>query len=273
MVKTPPPQSSTLTSIRDTLAYADAELTDDERTAATYTQLFIQLAALEHCKEQGVDVGDPNLYKSSTWFDALTWAVANGASSWVEIVGNKSVNVSNQTTSGSINLSSIMGALMAFYLGPEAELEWESIATLLGNPSDPAVTDFMDFWWSHVSKSSTDTGLSIGPVTKSEDGATQWAVCYYTMTEVIDDWRVMFVSSTFESISISAGGLTLKMDMGVYNESVKDALVARLKQHIQADINSVPLSDSLKAVSASGSGSGVSQIPLYSDVPQFTLIG
>jgi hypothetical protein len=264
MFTTPTPQSDTLTAINGTLAFADAELTDDERTAASYTQLFLQEAALARCKAQGIDIGDPNLYQSDSWFNALTWAVANAAGSWVEIVGNRTVNVSKSTHSGSINLSAIMGAVMAFYLGPEAEAEWEAVASLLGSSSDPAVTDFMDFWWSHVSKSSTDTGLSIGPVTKSQDGSLQWAICYYTMTEQIDDWRVMFVSSTFESITVAAGGLTLKLDMGVYNNGVKDALQKRLNADIAADISNVPLADSSAPVPAATPIDLVAQIPLHS---------
>jgi hypothetical protein len=270
------PQSAALTAVADTLSYDDAALAAEERTAASLTHLFIQEAAKAHAKSEGVDIGDPNLYQTDTWYNALTFATANYAT-WVEIVGAKSVNVDKSTHSGSINLASIMGSIMALYLGPEASAEWAAVSELLGGPTDPAVTDFMDFWWSHVSSTETDTGVSAGPVIKSADGMVQWAVCYYAMTQSIDDWRVMFVSSTFESISIGAGGLTLQFDMGVYNSDVKTALEAKLAGDITKNINNVPLLSGPQpppgSLPPSRYAEQIAGAPLLSDTAQLSSTG
>lgn len=262
MFAAPVPQSASLTAVADSLTYNDKALSSDERTAASNTHLYIQEVALAHCKSEGLDIGDPNLYKSAAWYDALTWAVANYAD-WVEIVGSKSVTVNDSTHSGQINLSRIMGTVMALYLGPAAEAEWSALSDLLGGASSPAVDNFMDFWWSHVTKSSTDTGLSVGPNMISEDGNVQWAVCFYAMTHKIDDWRVMFVTSTYEEFDVSAGGLTLQMDMGVYNSDVKEALEKRLAKDIKNKINNVPLDsnvDSRHSPRANGGRRGSSSL-------------
>lgn len=270
------PQSAALTAVSDTLSYDDAALAAEERTAASLTHLFIQEAAKGHCQSEGVDIGDPNLYQSDTWYDALTFATANYAT-WVEIVGSKSVNVDKSTHSGSINLSAIMGSIMSLYLGPEASAEWQAISDLLGGPTEPAVTDFMDFWWNHVSSTQTDTGVSTGPVIKSPDGFVQWAVCYYSMTQHIDDWRTMFISSTFESISIGAGGLTLQFDMGVYNSDVKAALEGKLAGDIAKNIKNVPLLSAQQAppgaVPPSTYAQQIASAPLLRGAPQLSSIG
>ena len=233
-------QSASLTAVGHALTYNDPVLTAEERTAASTTHLFIQQVALAHCQNNGLDIGDPDLFKSQAWYDAITWAFTEHAG-WVELVGDKSVQVSKETHSGSLNLSAIMGAVMSLYLGPVAASEWSALSDLLGGAKDPAITDFMNFWWSHTKKSTQDSGFSAGPVVKSTDGFVQWAVCYYTFTEEIDDWRTMFVSSRYESVNVYTAGLTLQFDLNLYKSTAQQAVEERLGKAIAKNIRNVPL--------------------------------
>lgn len=231
---------ASLSAVDDSLLINAPELTKDQVTAASETHLYVQTVAKGIAQQRGLDIGSPDLYKSDDWYKAMVDAVASYAD-WVEIVGDKSVTVNNSTHSGSINLSAIMGAVMTLYLGATAAAEWSTLSTLLGGAEDPGVSDFMNFWWSRVQKSSTDTGLAVGPNIETSDGQVQWAVCYYSMTHVIDDWRTLFVSSTYESFDVSAAGLTLQMDVDLYNSLARTSVLNYLKDDIANKIRNAPI--------------------------------
>ncbi|MEU4518982.1 hypothetical protein AB0F52_09725 [Amycolatopsis sp. NPDC024027] len=231
---------ATLTSVDDSLTFDSSDLPEDWVSAASEAHLFVQTAAKGLAQQNGLNIGDPALYKSQGWFDALVSAIAKYAD-FVEIVGAKDVQVNNSTHSGSINISAIMGSIMSFYLGPTAAAEWSTLNDLLGNASDPKVSDFMNFWWSHVAKSTTDTGMSIGPNVRTEDNQIQFAVCFYSMTHVIDDWRSLFVSSTYEEFDVSAGGLTLTMDYDNYVKYARPAVQDYLGLDIANKIHHAPV--------------------------------
>jgi hypothetical protein len=231
---------ASLTSVDDSLTANAPELTKADVDAASQTHLYVQQVAKAIAQQKGLKIDDPGLYKSEAWYDALTGAITEWAD-WVEIAGGKDVKVNNSTHSGSINLSAIMGAVMSLYLGPEAEAMWSALSTLLGGAEDPQITDFMNFWWSHVSKSDTETGLSVGPNTIQSDGQISWAVVYYSMTQVIDDWRVMFISSTYEEFDVSAGGLTLVMDLDNYVNTAQKSVLKYLGDDIANKIHNAPV--------------------------------
>lgn len=233
-------QPASLSAVDDSLLVNAPELTKDQVTAASETHLYVQTVAKGIAQQEGLDIGSPDLYKSVDWYKALVSAVANYAD-WVEIVGAKDVAVNKSTHSGSINLSAVMGAVMTLYLGPTAAAEWSTLSTLLGGAEDPAISDFMNFWWSRVQKSTTDTGLSVGPNIETPDGQVQWAVCYYSMTHVIDDWRTMFISSTYEEFDLSAAGLTLQMDVEVYTRDARQAVQNYLGADIANKIRNAPV--------------------------------
>ncbi|MFI5592396.1 hypothetical protein ACIA5G_45610 [Amycolatopsis sp. NPDC051758] len=217
-----------------------ADLPSEWVRAASEAHLYVQTVAKGIAQQNGLDIGDPALYRSQHWYDALTSAIADYAD-FVEISGSKSVQVSNSTHSGSLNLSAIMGSIMTLYLGPAAAAEWSTLNDLLGHASDPAVSDFMNFWWSHVAKSTKDTGMSIGPNVRTADNQIEWAVCFYSMTHVIDDWRSLFVSSTYEEFDVSSAGLTLTMDYDTYVDYAESAVKTYLGADIANKIRNAPL--------------------------------
>lgn len=229
-----------LTAVDNSLLINAPDLTADQVAAASETHLYIQTVAQALVQQQGQDIGDPDLYKSEKWYRALTKATTEYAT-WVEIAEDKSATVNKSTHSGSINLSAIMGALMQFYLGATAAAEWSALSTILGGVEDPAVTDFMNFWWSRVHRSSTNTGLSVGPNTRTSDGQVEWAACYYSMSQLIDEWRTLFISSTYEQIDVSAAGLVLRMDLEIYTEDARAAVRDYLGADIKNKIKNAPV--------------------------------
>jgi hypothetical protein len=231
---------ASLTSVDDSLTFNSSDLSADWVAAASETHLYVQTVAKAIAQQKGLDIGDPNLYGQQGWYDALTAALATYAD-WVEIVGEKDVQVNNSTHSGSINLSAIMGTIMSLYLGPTAAAEWSTLNELLGKASDPGVSDFMNFWWSHVKKSTKNTGMSVGPNVKTTDSQIQWAICYYSMTHIIDDWRTMFVASKYEEFDVSAVGLTLTMDYDNYVRYAQSAVQTYLGNDIGTKILTAPV--------------------------------
>jgi hypothetical protein len=252
---------ATLTAVGDSLTMNDPALPTEQVTAASHTHLYVAQVAKGLAQGKGLDIRNPDLYKSEVWYQCLTGAVAQYAP-WVEIVGDTTVATNNSTHTGSIDLSGIMGAVMSIYLGPEGQTMWTALSSVLGSASDPATTDFMNFWWSHVAKSTTSTGLSIGPNIQTADGQIQWAVVFYTMTHVIDDWRTMFISSTYEEFDVTAGGLTLNMDYDTYiqpvggNPSASSQVDARLGALIGTAITTAPFPTSSAALTGQLSARG-----------------
>jgi hypothetical protein len=231
---------ASLTAVDDSLTMNSADLPGDWVQAASEAHLYVQTVAKGIAQQNGLNIGDPALYGSQGWYDALGSAIANYAD-FVEISGSKDIQVQNSTHSGSLNLSAIMGSIMTLYLGPVAAAEWSTLNDLLGQAADPKVSDFMNLWWSHVSKSTTDTGLSVGPNVRTDDSQIQWAVCFYTMTHVIDDWRSLFVSSTYEEFDVSSAGLTLTMDYENYVKYAQDAVQDYLGADIANKIHTAPV--------------------------------
>jgi hypothetical protein len=231
---------ASLTAVDDSLTLNSPDLNADWVAAASETHLYVQTVAKAIAQQKGLDIGDPNLYGKQGWYDALASALAKYAG-WVEIVGEKDVQVNNSTHSGTVNLSAIMGTIMTLYLGATAAAEWSTLNELLGNASDPGISDFMNFWWSRVAKSTTNTGMSVGPNVKSADNQVQWAVCFYSMTHVIDDWRTMFVSSTYEEFDVTAAGLTLTMDYDNYVRYAQSAVRTYLGNDITNQIRTAPV--------------------------------
>ena len=127
-----------LTSVDDSLTFDSPDLSADWIAAASETHLYVQTVAKAIAQQNGLNIGDPNLYGKQGWYDALTSALVNYAD-WVEIVGEKDVQVNNSTHSGSINLSAIMGTIMSLYLGATAAVELSTLNDLLGNASDPGI--------------------------------------------------------------------------------------------------------------------------------------
>src|SRR4051794_30490174 len=95
---------ASLTSVDDSLTFNSSDLSADWVAAASETHLYVQTVAKAIAQQKGLNIGDPNLYGQQGWYDALTAALATYAD-WVEIVGEKDVQVNNSTHSGSINLS------------------------------------------------------------------------------------------------------------------------------------------------------------------------
>ncbi|MCR6483029.1 hypothetical protein M8542_09380 [Amycolatopsis sp. OK19-0408] len=231
---------ASMTSVDDSLTLNSSDLPSDWVRAASEAHLYVQTVAKAIAQQNGLDITDPSLYGSQEWYESLTAAISKYAD-FVEISGDKNVQVNDSTHSGSLNLSAIMGSIMTLYLGPAAAAEWSTLNELLGNASDPGVSDFMNFWWSHVAKSTTDTGLSVGPNVRTDDSQIQWAVCYYSMTHVIDDWRSLFVSSTYEEFDVKAAGLTLTMNYDTYIRYAEEPVQKYLGKDIADKIHTAPV--------------------------------
>jgi hypothetical protein len=87
--------------------------------------------------------------------------------------------------------------------------------------------------------------MSVGPNVKTTDNQIQWAICFYSMTHVIDDWRTIFVSSTYEKFDVSAAGLTLTMDYDNYVRYAQSAVRDYLGKDIGTKISHAPVPKSV----------------------------
>lgn len=177
--------------------------------------------------------------KSVGWFKAWIKAVV-GYTKFVTITSDQSVQVSKSTHSGNINIGEILNAAMEVYVGGEALATYASLNSILGNPST-AVSDFADFWWSHVEKSTTNTGVKFGPAIPKNGGeSVEFTALYFSMTETVDDWRSLFVSSHYESVDIYTIGLTFQYTNEGWKEFGPD-IQAKLSPAVKASIKSAPL--------------------------------
>ena len=225
-----------------TLQAGSPALTKEQVDAHGNLMGWIQDVAEGIVKQRGQDPRSWSTeMKSKGWFDAWIKAVVEYAK-FVTIVSDRGIGVSKSTHSGNVNIGAILDAAMKIYAGGEALATYQSLSSLLGNPST-SVKNFADFWWSHTKQSKTDTGVKFGPAILTNDGeSVEFTAVYFSMSESIDNWRTMFISSHYESVDVYTIGLTFQYtnaDWKNYGQDIKDKLSPAVKNSIQ----SAPLGD------------------------------
>ena len=218
------------------LQAGSVNLTQSQVDAHGNLTAWIQDVAEGMVKQSG---NDPTNWstemKSKGWFDAWINAVVQYAK-FVTVKGDQGISVSKQTHSGSINIGAILDAAMKIYAGGEALATYQSLTDLLGSP-DTGVTNFADFWWSHTEKSTTDTGVKFGPAIPTNNGdSVEFTVLYFSMSETVDDWRTLFISSTYESVDVYTIGMTFEYTNDAwakFGPQITDRLSADVKNSIK----------------------------------------
>ncbi|WP_329789062.1 hypothetical protein V1227_32515 [Lentzea sp. DG1S-22] len=227
----------TVSAVTDTLV-PSINIPPDELDAVNQTILFMQEAA-RGLLPADVPTGE-SLYHSKVWYDTLTKAL-NESVGWVDVASSSKFSTYEETHSGTLKLGDLVTEALQAIAGNASSSIWSGLNKLIsGNSEDPAITDFMNFWWGHTqtSKSYSDFGQS--PTFHDANGQPCWGYAFFSVSNYIDDWRTMFVSSTYQEFKLKASGIMLKINMTEWNR-VKSDVVDQLGQDIIKGIRTASL--------------------------------
>jgi hypothetical protein len=226
-----------LTAIDQQMVFADATIGQDAVNAFSYLNLFAQAATRAKLKSEGYDPSDPNLYKSWTWFGELQNQLQALGCTVDSLTDNE---VKQNTYSGEVNIGEIMKSIMSIYLSAESAGQFAALGDLLAkDPDDTSITNFMNFWWSYSSVSTTSSGFAMGPLEMFNGNPTITLVFFHYDVK-FTDWRSLFVSFHSEAVDIGSTAIKLSFNMDQYNAQ-SAALLLKLQGQIANNIANTTL--------------------------------
>ncbi|WP_026752992.1 hypothetical protein [Sediminibacter sp. Hel_I_10] len=225
------------------LAIGSPNLTKDQVDAHGHLIAWVQDVAEGIVKQDPETWGDPSNWeaemKSQGWFDAWVNGVVN-YTKFVTIKSDQNASSSKHSSKGSVKIGELLDAAIKIYFGVEALATYETMNDLLGNPSVD-VTNFMNFWWSHVKKTKTNTGVKFGPAIPVDGGdAVEFTAIFYSVTESVDDWRALFIESVNEDVDIFTVGLTFQYSNDDWKKFGPE-IMKQLSPDIKKSIHNAPL--------------------------------
>lgn len=230
------PTSGNLTAIDSSLSYNKSSIPTDLVLAHSNTTLFAQAATKGVLKQRGVNIDDPNFYKTETYYKEFVTQLTE-LGFIVENVADDKVN--RNTYSGEVKISEILTDIVGLYLGAEAFAEFKDLMSILPSANDDKVSNFLNFWWSNAKFTDSESRFAIGPL-EDVNGMPTSTIVHYSFDIYMRDWRSLFVSYHHEKFDVYSTAIKLTLDMDIYH-SVQDMITNALKGQIANHIKHIPL--------------------------------